>query len=60
MRKGAKQLRKTADDAMRIRCRYCDIKETCLKRATKEASEEKGIITYCAITPNKKKRRKKQ
>jgi hypothetical protein len=56
MKKGARILRKVADEATFIRCRYCDIKENCSKRDSKEASEAKGILTYCAITPNKNKK----
>lgn len=60
MKKGAKQLRKIADEATFIRCRHCQIKDTCSKRASKEAVEAKGILTFCSITPNKNKKARKR
>ena len=54
-RKGVKQLNRVTEEAVRIRCRYCDIRESCDRRERKESYEEQGLFTYCAITPNRLK-----
>ncbi len=59
MKKATKRLADVAEQAVRIRCRYCDLYESCIRRERKEAIEKAGTMTYCAITPNKKKRKKK-
>ena len=41
--------------AIKIKCQYCNVKDTCAKRASKEKDEQKGVMTYCMITPNKPK-----
>lgn len=53
------------DKAIKIKCRYCDIVDTCHRRPHKEKYEEQGITTRCIITPNRpgavrKKRKKKK
>ena len=60
MRQQARELRKTADEATLIRCRYCAIKDDCSRRDSKETMEAKGILTFCAITPNKGKKKRKK
>lgn len=44
------------DNAVKIKCCYCDDKDTCKIRAGKERTEKMGITTKCTITPNKKKK----
>lgn len=39
-------------NAVRIKCCYCDIKDTCKRREFKEKNEMDGIRTSCMITPN--------
>jgi hypothetical protein len=49
-------------EEVKIRCRYCDIKDECSRRANKEKYEEAGWTTKCVLTPNrpgKKKKKKK-
>lgn len=46
--------------AVKIRCFRCDDKESCPYRKNKEKSEQMGIVTYCTMTPNKKKRKVKK
>ena len=46
--------------AVKIKCCYCDIKDTCKFRARKEADENKGITTYCTQTPNVVGKKKKK
>lgn len=52
------------DQAIKIKCRYCEIADICHLRANKEQYEETGMITRCVVTPNRpgeqrKKRKKK-
>jgi hypothetical protein len=51
------------DQAVKIKCRYCDIADICHRRPAKEKYEETGMLTRCTITPNrpgaKRKKRKK-
>lgn len=48
---------------VRIRCRYCELKDACERRAQKEKYEKAGWMTSCDLTPNrptgKKKKKKK-
>jgi hypothetical protein len=52
------------EDAVKIKCCYCDLKEVCHRRANKEKYEQKGMTTRCTITQNrpgvKRKKRKKR
>lgn len=58
---GSKLRKKSAlDNAVKIKCCYCDIKETCIKRSNKEDYEEKGIMSYCTLTPNRPQSFKKK
>lgn len=61
-RKNEKKLKmkKLIKESKKIRCRFCDIKDTCRTRAYKENSEKMGINTYCSLTPNKKKSKKRK
>lgn len=59
-RKGVKQLQQVANEAVKIRCRYCDVKDICDKRERKEAYEAEGLMTRCAITPNRPGKKKKR
>lgn len=43
------------DKCVKIKCCYCDAKETCKSRSYKESSEKLGITTYCSQTPNRPK-----
>ena len=51
------------DNAVKIKCCYCEINETCIRRNRKEDYEEKGMMSYCQVTPNRpqsfKKKKKK-
>jgi hypothetical protein len=53
------ELRKVISGSIQIRCRWCEVKDTCSKRAEKESYESKGWMTRCAITPNKVTSKKK-
>lgn len=46
--------------AIKIKCCYCEIKETCIYRSRKEKSENSGCMTYCTLTPNIPKKQKKK
>lgn len=52
------------EQAVKIKCRYCDLAEICTLRPRKEKYEETGLVTRCIVTPNrpgeKRKKRKKQ
>ena len=57
-----KESAETWAKAVKIRCCYCDAKETCKFRERKEKDENRGITTYCTQTPNvigKKKKKAK-
>jgi len=45
-----------SENAVKIKCCYCDSKETCKFRERKEATEKMGILTKCTMTPNNKKK----
>lgn len=42
-------------NSVKIKCQYCDIKDTCTHRNLKEKSEQMGIKTFCNLTPNRPK-----
>jgi hypothetical protein len=44
---------------VKIKCQYCDIRDTCHLRAQKESYEERGWSTRCPFTPNQPKKKKK-
>lgn len=44
---------------VKIRCRYCDLKDHCHLRQRKESYEAAGFITKCPFTPNIPKKKKK-
>lgn len=46
-----------SENSVKIKCCYCDAGETCKFRERKESTEKMGIMTYCAITPNRKKKK---
>lgn len=54
----------TIEKAVKIKCCFCEIKDTCSRRAQKEKYEVAGWTTRCTVTPNrpgaKRKKRKKQ
>lgn len=54
----------TVDNAIKIRCQFCDIAETCSRRQSKEKYENAGWSTRCTLTTNRpgesRKKRKKQ
>jgi hypothetical protein len=58
-REQTEELRKVISTSIQIRCRWCEIKDTCPKRAEKESYENKGWMTRCTITPNKTSGKKK-
>lgn len=51
--------RKMLDDiynnSVKIKCQYCEVKDTCTHRDSKEKSEALGFKTFCTITPNRPK-----
>jgi hypothetical protein len=53
---------KPAEQDIKIKCRYCDLRDICKRRAVKEQYENAGWITRCRITPNRpgKKRKAKK
>lgn len=52
------------EDAVKIKCCYCDLKDVCIRRENKERYEQDNWITRCTLTPNrpgaKRKKRKKR
>lgn len=46
--------------AVKIKCCYCDAKETCAFRERKEKDENKVVTTLCMITPNVISKKKKK
>jgi hypothetical protein len=47
-------------EEIKIRCRYCDLKDMCHLRARKEQLEAQGVMTKCPFTPNRPKKKKKK
>ena len=47
------------DKGVKIKCAYCLAKEDCSTRIFKEKSEALGIKTYCTLTPNQVKTKKR-
>lgn len=47
-----------ASEGVKIRCKFCDLKDTCKKREKKEKYEMANIVTYCVLTPNGRKNKK--
>ena len=43
---------------IKIRCRYCEIKDICPLREQKEKLEAEGLLTKCPFTPNRSKKKK--
>jgi len=41
---------------VKIKCMYCDLKDTCHLRARKESYEKSGWVTKCPFTPNGNKK----
>ncbi|WP_422661770.1 hypothetical protein ACK8P5_25790 (plasmid) [Paenibacillus sp. EC2-1] len=52
--------RQDVEQATRIKCRWCDLAETCDKRARKEKYENAGWSTRCTMTPKRAKKKKKK
>jgi hypothetical protein len=52
------------NDAVKIKCCYCDLKNICTRRKNKEKYEQIDWITRCTLSPNrpgvKRKKRKKR
>ncbi len=46
--------------AVKIKCCYCEAKEDCIYKGRKESDEEKGLMTYCTLTPNMTKKKAKK
>lgn len=53
----------TVDNAVKIKCQFCEIAEICSRRQQKEKYEAAGWVTRCTLTPNRpgasRKKRKK-
>lgn len=53
----------SVDEAVKIKCQYCDIADICHRRPLKEKYEATGLVTRCTMTPNRpgenRKKRKK-
>lgn len=41
------------DNAVKIKCQFCDIADTCNRRQRKEKYEDSGMVTRCTLTPNR-------
>lgn len=46
--------------AVKIKCCHCDLAAECQFRERKERDENKGIITWCTLSPNKRKKKAKK
>ena len=46
-------------NATKILCKYCDLNDNCRRRTNKERDEEKGLMTRCLLSPNKKVKKAK-
>lgn len=46
--------------AVKIKCCYCDSKESCPTRERKEKDENRGITTWCTMSPNIVGKKKKK
>ncbi len=46
--------------SIKLKCCYCELSGKCDRQAYKEDSEKRGFKTYCNITPNIKKSKKKK
>lgn len=46
-------------EEVKIRCTFCDLKDLCHLRERKELAESQGVVTKCAFTPNRGKKKKK-
>ena len=53
----------TVDNAVKIKCQFCEIADSCSRRQQKEKYETAGWVTRCTLTPNRpgesRKKRKK-
>lgn len=54
------RMQKLIADSTKIKCCYCDIKDECTVRASKEKSESLNIVTHCTLTPNVSKKKRKK
>lgn len=45
---------------VKIRCRYCDLRDNCHRRQLKESYESAGFVTKCPFTPNVPGKKKKK
>jgi hypothetical protein len=52
------QMAELIKNSTKIKCCYCDLSGKCSLQASKEKSENMGIITHCTLTPNTKKKKK--
>lgn len=48
------------DKAVMIKCRYCELAETCTRRERKESYEKDGLVTRCIVTPNRPGQKRKE
>ncbi len=46
-------------EEVKIKCCYCFIKDTCVRRCEKELYEIKGWMTKCILTPNRPGKKRK-
>lgn len=54
-REAKKRMAYLVDNAVMIKCCYCQIKDTCKTRVNKEKTEKLGIKALCTLTPNRPK-----
>lgn len=47
------------ENAVKIKCCYCDARDTCKSRVRKEKWEQDGCMTACVMTPNSRRKKKK-
>lgn len=48
------------ENAVKIECRFCDLSGKCKFQLGKEQSQAMGMMTYCTLTPNKPKKKKRK
>lgn len=43
----------SVDNAVKIKCQFCDVADICRRRQQKEKYEASGMVTRCTLTPNR-------
>ena len=45
-----------SDNAVYIKCKHCELKDTCIRKKRKSKDERKGVRTFCLLTTNEPKK----